>query len=202
MVSIPNGSNKDVNKFPLEEPKYPDILFSIENFKALLSQLGWEYSSWIDFWLERNGQNMASSFWANGTKLDWIWGLGLPFLSDIRRFTFLQNHRPIFGISALPGCGKTSFGNWLEASAQEIGISLKVISLDDFYLPGKEMDIAMYGNPWHVPRGYPGSHSIELMNNALDNFLNTGVLKVPTFDKSLRDGMGDRSEWCELKPKV
>ena len=36
--------------------------------------------------------------------------------------------KPLFGISALPGCGKTSFGKWLEASAKEIGISLKVLS--------------------------------------------------------------------------
>ena len=36
----------------------------------------------------------------------------------------------------------------------------------------------------------------------LDTFLETGILNCPTFDKSLRDGKGDRSGWCELQSKV
>ena len=64
------------------------------------------------------------------------------------------------------------------------------------------MDIAMNGNPWNVPRGFPGSHSIELLNQSLDTFLKTGFLKTPVFDKSLRNGKGDRSGWIEAKTKV
>ena len=91
---------------------------------------------------------------------------------------------------------------WINSVARELNIDIKVISLDDFYLPGKEMDLVMHGNPWNVPRGFPGSHSIELLNHSLDTFLKTGVIKFPTFDKSLRDGKGDRTGWCELKSNV
>ena len=63
------------------------------------------------------------------------------------------------------------------------------------------MDFAMKGNPWNVPE-VSGSHSLDLLNQSLDTFLNTGILSSPTFDKSLRDGKGDRSGWYELQPKV
>ena len=64
------------------------------------------------------------------------------------------------------------------------------------------MDVAMSDNPWNVPRGFPGSHSLDLLNQSLDVFLKTGVLNSPTFDKSLRDGKGDRSGWCDSEPRV
>ncbi len=64
------------------------------------------------------------------------------------------------------------------------------------------MDIAMSGNPWNAPRGYPGSHSIELLKRSLEDFLKNGVIKSPTFDKSLREGKGDRSGWSECRCKV
>ena len=32
--------------------------------------------------------------------------------------------------------------------------------------------------------------------------MNTGILKCPTFEKSLRDGKGDRSGWCEYNPSI
>ena len=181
---------------------HPDIEFPFERFDALLRDVGWESSEWIDFWLKHDGPNLASSSLATGTKLDWIWGLSLPFLSDVRRSTFNKNKRTLFGISALPGCGKTSFGNWLEEAAKELNFSVKVISLDDFYLPAEELELAMKGNPWGVPRALPGSHSISLLKESIDNWLTSGFLKAPTFDKALRDGLGDRSGWSQCNPDV
>ena len=91
-------------------------------------------------------------------------------------------------ICGLPGSGKSTLGFWIDSVARELSLDIKVISLDDFYLPGQEMDIAIKGNPWNVPRGFPGSHSLDLLHQSLDTFLNTGVLCSPTFDKSLRHG--------------
>ena len=108
----------------------------------------------------------------------------------------------IIGFSGLPGSGKSTLGYWCDCVARDLSLDIKVISLDDFYLPGLEMDIAMRGNPWNVPRGFPGSHSLELLNESLDMFLDSGFLKSPSFDKSLRHGKGDRSGWCEFKAKV
>ena len=116
-------------------------------------------------------------------------------LSDIKQSQSSKDRRRLFGISALPGCGKTCLGKWLEASAKIFGISLKVLSLDDFYLPSDELDLAMKGNPWNVPRGLPGSHSIDLLESSIDRWLASGLIVAPQFDKALRNGAGDRSGW-------
>ncbi len=195
-------SFRSSNQPAFECLKHPDISFPLDRFEVLLHNIGWESSKWIDFWLTNNGTNLASSFLAPGTKIDWIWGLALPFLSDLMSSTANRNKRTLFGISALPGCGKTSFGNWLEEAAKSFNFSVKVVSLDDFYLPAKELQEAMKGNPWGVPRGLPGSHSMDLLQESIDNWLITGFLKAPKFDKALRNGLGDRSGWIECKPDI
>ncbi len=191
-----------LNKSPFECIKHPDISFPLDSFETLLLDIGWDASDWINFWLTHNGKNLAASSLASGTKLDWIWGLALPLLSDVMRSALDKNKRTLFGISALPGCGKTSLGNWLEDAAKLFNLSVKVVSIDDFYLPAKELDIAMKGNPWCVPRGLPGSHSIELLEESVDNWFASGFLKAPKFDKALRNGLGDRYGCTECNPDV
>ncbi len=180
-----------------KEPRNPEILFPLDGFKSLLIEMGWEPSDWLEHWRINNGENLATAFLAPETKIDWILGLCLPLLSDIKRSIIQAKKRRLFGISALPGCGKTTLGKWIEQAGKDLNISIKVISLDDFYLPSKELEIAMNENPWGVPRGLPGSHSISLLEESLDRWLQTGHLKAPKFDKALRDGLGDRSGWLE-----
>ena len=74
--------------------------------------------------------------------------------------------------------------------------------MDDFYLPSSQMDQAMAGNPWNAPRALPGSHSINLLEKTIDNWLQTGNLLTPKFDKALRNGLGDRCGWRNSQPKV
>ena len=108
------------NYSPWSEPIDPHILYPIKPFNNLLESLNWENPiEWLNHWQTRGGVNLASSAWPLATKNDWIWGLGLPFLSDVERFIF-KEERIILGISGLPGCGKTSFGKWLEAAAGEL----------------------------------------------------------------------------------
>ena len=108
-------------------------------------------------------------------------------------YNFNQNfsERKIIGISALPGTGKTTLGKWLEAISLKLNFKVNVISIDDFYLPSDEMKYAINNNPWNVSRGFPGSHSVHLMRETLLNWKVDGHLKVPVFDKSLRNGLGD-----------
>ena len=122
-------------------------------------------------------------------------GLALPLLSQAYKFQNNFSDRKIIGISALPGTGKTTLGNWLEAISLKLNFKIAVISIDDFYLPSDEMELAIKNNPWNVSRGFPGSHSVELMYEKLLNWKTTGELNVPVFDKSLRNGLGDRSHW-------
>ncbi|WP_320677376.1 uridine kinase [Prochlorococcus sp. MIT 1300] len=187
---------------PWSQPIEPQIYFPTIPYNKLLESLDWaNHIEWLNYWLKYGGVNLAASAWPVGTKKDWAWGLGLPFLSDVQRFIF-KEERILFGISGLPGCGKTSFGRWLEASASELKWPLKVISMDDFYLDSEGLDKAMAGNPWNVPRALPGSHSIDLLEETIENWKSIGHLKAPKFDKALRNGLGDRCGWSYSAPQV
>ncbi len=179
-----------------------DFLFPIETYLLFLEGLSIEPSLFFYKWSDTNTQSIIDKYWKPNTKLDWKWSLTFPLFSLLENYIISINNPIIIGFSGLPGSGKSTLGFWIDSVAKELCLDIKVISLDDFYLPGAEMDIAMNGNPWNVPRGFPGSHSLDLLHQSLDMFLNTGVLSSPTFDKSLRDGKGDRSGWCELRPKV
>ncbi len=185
------------------QPEGLDINFSLSRIKNLLFFLGWPSTKdWLDHWFKRGGSNIAHSSWPTSTSSDWIWGIGLPFLTDIERFIEKKNKRCVIGISGLPGCGKSSLGKWIEAAAEELKWAVSVVSMDDFYLPANELDLVMSDNPWKVPRGLPGSHDLNLFKSSIDSWKETGELKVPQFDKSLRNGLGDRSGWRDCKPNV
>ena len=188
---------------PWSKPRDSHIFFPIEPYNQLLDDLSWEDNSkWLTHWNDRGGVKIASSRWPLGTKRDWTWGVGLPFLSDIERYLLRTEERTLLGISGLPGCGKTTFGQWIKAAAEELNWSVDVISMDDFYLPSRELEKAMIGNPWSVPRALPGSHEIELMQETIENWKRTGNLKSPQFDKALRNGLGDRCGWNISTPKI
>ena len=141
---------------PWSDPVDPDVIFPIEEYEPLLFDLGWSSpSSWIYHWLKRDGMRLAFGCWPKNVRSDWIWGLGLPFLSDVERYLETNNTPVLFGISGLPGCGKTSFGRWIEGAARELNWPITVVSMDDFYMPAGQLQRAMEGNPWNVSRGFP-----------------------------------------------
>ena len=173
-----------------------DINFPLDKFEKLIIDIGWEsLDDWFNFWINKKNLLLIDKFWKNKASDDWIWGLALPLLSQAYRFHNDFSNRKIIGISALPGTGKTTLGNWLEAISLNLNFKIAVISIDDFYLPSDEMKIAIKNNPWNVSRGFPGSHSVKLMYEKLLNWKTNGQLYVPVYDKSLRDGLGDRSHW-------
>ena len=179
-----------------------DFLFPLDTYKVFLEGLLINPPLFFNKWSNINTQNIINKYWKHNIKSDWKWSLTFPFFSLLENYIKFVDNPIILGFTGLPGSGKSTLGFWIDSVARELSLDIKVISLDDFYLPGQEMDFAIKGNPWNVPRGFPGSHSLDLLDQSLDSFLKTGVLKCPTFDKSLRDGKGDRSGWCEFKPKV
>ena len=197
--------DKDINHefydlFPLDIRS--DFLFPIDTYRLFLEGLSINPSLFFHKWSDSNTKKIIDKYWKNNTKLDWKWSLTYPFFSLLENYINSINNPIIIGFSGLPGSGKSTLGLWIDSVARELSLEIKVISLDDFYLPGHEMDFAIKGNPWNVPRGFPGSHSLDLLHQSLDTFLETGLLSSPTFDKSLRDGKGDRSGWYEFKAKV
>ena len=179
-----------------------EFLFSLEYYMLFLEALSINPFMFFNEWSDVNRQNIMDKYWKKNTKTDWKWALSFPLFSVLEKYVYKLSNPIIIGFSGLPGSGKSTLGLWIDSVARDLNLDIKVISLDDYYLPGKEMDIVMNGNPWNVPRGFPGSHSIELLNQSLDTFLKTGILNCPTFDKSLRDGKGDRSGWREFKANV
>ena len=196
--------DNDINQFNNIFPKdiSNEFLFPLDKYSLFLEKLSINPLTFYHKWSDKNTEFIINKYFRKDTKLDWKWSLSFPLFSLLEKYVDNIINPKIIGLSALPGSGKSTLGFWIENLARELNLEIKVISLDDFYLPGPEMDIAMNGNPWNAPRGYPGSHSIELLNKSLDTFLKTGILKCPTFDKSLRDGKGDRSGWREFKSKV
>ena len=197
--------DKDINNdfnhiFP--EDIRDDFLFSLDSYRLFLEGLSINPSLFYQKWSDVHLQSIIDKYWKPTQKSDWKWSLALPIFSLLENYINTFNKPIIIGFSGLPGSGKSTLGLWIDSVARELSLDIKVISLDDFYLPGQEMDVAMTGNPWNVPRGFPGSHSLDLLNQSLDVFLKTGVLNSPTFDKSLRDGKGDRSGWCDSEPRV
>ncbi len=173
-----------------------DINFPLDKFEKLIIDIGWEsLDDWFNFWNNKRNILSIDQYWNNKVNDDWIWGLALPLLSQAYKFQNNFSDRKIIGISALPGTGKTTLGKWLEAISLKLNFKIAVISIDDFYLPSNEMKLAIKNNPWNVSRGFPGSHSVKLMHEKLLNWKINGELNVPVFDKSLRNGLGDRSHW-------
>ena len=173
-----------------------DINFPLDKFEKLIIDIGWEsLDDWFNFWKNKRNILSIDQYWNNKVNEDWIWGLALPLLSHGYKFYNDFSDRKIIGISALPGTGKTTLGKWLEVISSKLNFKIAVISIDDFYLPSDEMKLAIKNNPWNVSRGFPGSHSVKLMHEKLLNWKINGELNVPVFDKSLRNGLGDRSHW-------
>ena len=180
-----------------------NINFQLDKFEKLIIDIGWEsLDDWIIFWNSKKDILSIDQFWNNKVNDDWIWGLGLPLLSQAYKFQNNFSDRKIIGISALPGTGKTTLGKWLEAISLKLNFKIAVISIDDFYLPSDQMKSAIENNPWNVSRGFPGSHSVKLMHEKLLNWKINKELNVPVFDKSLRNGLGDRSHWRSDKPDL
>ena len=183
--------------------KGSNINFPLDKFEELIIKIGWNsLQDWISFWKNKNEHLSINEYWDNNVSEDWIWGLALPLLSQAYKFKNKFSDRKIIGISALPGTGKTTLGKWLEAISLKLKFKVAVISIDDFYLPYGEMKLALKNNPWNVSRGFPGSHSVLLMRETLLNWKLDGQLKVPVFDKSLRNGLGDRSHWRTDHPDL
>ena len=180
-----------------------NINFPLDKFENLIIDIGWEsFDDWINFWNNKREILSIDQFWSNKVNDDWIWGLALPLLSQAYNFKNNFSDRKIIGLSALPGTGKTTLGKWLEAISLKLDFKIAVISIDDFYLPSDEMKLAIKNNPWNVSRGFPGSHSVKLMYEKLLSWKINGELNVPVFDKSMRNGLGDRSYWRSDDPDL
>jgi len=180
------------------------IKFPLKNYEKLIKDIsGFQLDEWINFW-NKEGEILSyvSEYYGDNYRDDWLWGVILPILFDIYTLKKSATKRRVIGLSALPGTGKTTLGLLIEKLSLKMDIKTSVVSMDDFYLPFSEMNIAIKDNPWNVSRGFPGSHSIYLIEKRILEWKSTGRFNYPVFDKSLRNGLGDRSSWQTDFPEI
>lgn len=117
----------------------------------------------------------------------------------------------IVGISGQQGCGKSTLCRHICELFKNIGKGVATFSIDDFYLSNKQQQgvARKYpGNPYLQPRGYPGTHDIDLAVRTLvaARGLKKGErMLLPRYDKSAFAGQGDRyrkARWPEITGPV
>ncbi|WP_186540587.1 kinase [Synechococcus sp. BIOS-E4-1] len=168
----------------------------------LLANLDWfNVEDWWDRWERVGGLNLARDQWSVPVVDGWVAFVGLPLLSRVESAVNC-GERVILGVSALPGCGKSTLCSWVKSASQQLGWPVEHLSLDDFYWPAELLDKRMQGNPWSVPRALPGSHDIDGLLQSLDEWKTNGQITAPRFDKSLRNGRGDRYGSSSSRPQV
>tara|TARA_Y100001968_G_scaffold326872_1_gene370789 strand:- start:2467 stop:3456 length:990 start_codon:yes stop_codon:yes gene_type:complete len=189
-------------QYPWNKASRAQFLFPLDKYEKTLDYLNINKIEFIEYWITKHPDYIEYLISLSLVQLDWLWSIYLPLIFHIKNHLISEDKPLIIGISGLPGSGKSTFAENLEKISLKMQIPLQVISLDDFYLPSPQLDYAMKGNPWNVPRGLPGSHSIPEINESIKNFINTGILSAPRFNKALRNGMGDRSGWLKKSSKV
>ena len=117
-----------------------------------------------------------------------------------RRAQQMHDNALIVGISAPQGCGKTTLVSQLELLCAHSGLNAASISIDDFYLRGHEQDelaLNANGNDLLQLRGNAGTHDVGLgleTIRKLQSARSQGEeVALPRYDKSLRQGKGDRA---------
>ncbi|KAH8918989.1 P-loop containing nucleoside triphosphate hydrolase protein [Atractiella rhizophila] len=107
---------------------------------------------------------------------------------------------PLFvGIQGPQGSGKSHLSRLLEISLPSPPHSYKtlILSLDDLYLPFQEQSSLSRQHPSNdllTGRGPPGTHDLPLALEVFGKLRRREELTLPSYDKSLHDGRGDRVE--------
>jgi len=123
--------------------------------------------------------------------------LYLPLFNEINAWKSNSKKRTfVVGIQGTQGIGKTTICSYLIKKFAENNLNAVTVSIDDFYLTReKQIELSKIGNPYLEERGYPGTHDIKLGETTLNNLINSnGETKIPSYDKSLYNGKGDRVE--------
>lgn len=105
-----------------------------------------------------------------------------------------QGSTVIVGLQGCQGAGKTTLCSLLPmVLAEEQGLEMAVLALDDIYLGRQERQrLAEEVHPLLVTRGVPGTHDAALGIELLEGFrCNSGEeLVIPAFDKGTDDRLG------------
>lgn len=106
----------------------------------------------------------------------------------------------IYAICGLQGSGKSTLAGQVAALARRRGLSVAVLSIDDFYLGrGERLRLGRAVHPLLATRGPPGTHDLALGCEVLDRLRAGEPTRLPRFDK-LRDTRVSPSRWRRVGP--
>jgi D-glycerate 3-kinase len=102
----------------------------------------------------------------------------------------------IIGIQGHQGTGKTTFCQILNFLLKDLyELNSNSLSVDDIYLTHEELKKLFQLENSYKYRGPPGTHDLTLGKKTLDNVKNCNInYEIPRYDKSLNQGLGDRSK--------
>ena len=113
----------------------------------------------------------------------------------------VANKRPIVVfMSALQGLGKTTLAKLIRESLNKKKLTSFVCSIDDFYLTNKDLVNLNERFGLFSHRGCPGSHDHKLLQSLIDAHKSQVLCRVPTYDKQMRSGKGDRVGYRIYEP--
>lgn len=137
-------------------------------------------------------------------KIDQAQDIYLPLVDQIIRWKQKIDRPLIQGIVGGQGTGKTTLCRLLQKLLEISGYATISLSLDDLYKTYGERQELQIKEPRLRWRGPPGTHDIQLGMDILEQIRTSTtlpdhsynplqVIALPRFDKSLWDGMGDRT---------
>ncbi|GMK58086.1 hypothetical protein CspeluHIS016_0501180 [Cutaneotrichosporon spelunceum] len=123
----------------------------------------------------------------------------------------LKADRPLLvSMQGPQGCGKSTLAAEVVEVLGDQGMQCAVASMDDFYLTHAGLKAVAAAHPDNAMlqgRGPPGTHDLGLLADVLQSLRSRPLspcspLFLPTFDKSLHGGEGDRGHLVPLKQRL
>lgn len=108
----------------------------------------------------------------------------------------------LVGIGGGQGAGKSTLVEFVaQLIAIDKGLSVQVLSLDDFYLGKAERrQLAASVHPLFATRGVPGTHHMPLLRSVVDQLQSGDCPFVPIFDKAA-DDLFPTQQWRQATAK-
>lgn len=104
----------------------------------------------------------------------------------------------VVGLCGAQGSGKSTMTLVIQALLHERDLSATSLSLDDLYLARADrLALAERVHPLLETRGVPGTHDVQLGLQTIDALCRSGIVAVPSFDKSL-DERRPINQWSSV----
>ncbi len=126
--------------------------------------------------------------------LQTLWSFWLPLALELVKKRQQQNSTLVFGVLGGQGTGKTTLTRILPIIWNYLNISSVAISIDDLYKTYDDRQKLLKTDPRLIWRGPPGTHDVSLGIDTITQLQNRKQsVSIPRFDKSVYEGMGDRT---------